>query len=372
MPSLRVGGAEKKIMALLRYLNRDEFAPSLIVQDGCGPLWQDLPCDVHFVDLDKSKMRFTVPSLRQVLRETRPDLIFSPMEHTCVAVALARRFEGLSMPLVFSVESNLRRSLLEVPLAKRWIYRSFYKRFYPDATKVVAVSRGVADLFTTEIPEVKDRIVILPNPVVPDSAEIEKRNKTVDPWLNSEFPVVVACGRLVKAKSFDTLIRAFAKVRERVRARLLILGEGPERPYLEDLVRRCHLRGSVKLPGAVENPFASMKKASVFVLSSQWEGMPGVLIEAMASGAPCVATDCNFGPRELIEHGRNGLLARVGDVESLAEQITLMLQNRELAKNIGAAAKHSVDRYGEAAACLAHEELFHSLLATRRARGALA
>jgi glycosyltransferase involved in cell wall biosynthesis len=368
LPSLRVGGAEKKVISLLQHIDRSRFLPSLIVQTADGPLWQQLPSDVRFVDLDKSQMRFVVPSLAGVLREINPDLVFSPMEHTCVAVALARRVARMNMPLVFSVESNIRRSLREIPARTRWVYRSVYKRFYPQATCVVAVSQGVADLFTKEIPQVKNRIVILPNPVVPERTN-EEEAEPVDPWLESSIPVFLACGRLVKAKGFDTLIRAFADLRQRRNARLLIVGEGPQRRYLEALIRECHLRGSVRLPGYTSSPWRWMEKASAFVLSSRWEGMPGVLIEAMSCGVPCVASDCDFGPRELIEHGRNGLLARADDAHSLAVQMERILNENALAQELGRAAKNSVVRFTEKAACVAHEELFASLLGQQRAEG---
>ena len=147
------------------------------------------------------------------------------------------------------------------------------------------------------------------------------------------------------------------------------MGEGPERPYLEALVRECHLRGSVRLPGYTSSPATWMEKASAFVLSSRWEGMPGVLIEAMSCGVPCVASDCDFGPRELIEHGRNGLLARADDAHSLALQMERILDDNALAKELGRAAKNSVSRYTEKAACVAHEELFASVLHEKRAQG---
>ena len=133
--------------------------------------------------------------------------------------------------------------------------------------------------------------------------------------------MILGVGRLTQAKDFPTLIRAFALVRKKRAARLMILGEGEERPKLEALVRELGLEREVTLPGFVDNPYKYMKRAAVFVLSSKWEGFGNVLVEAMALGTPVVSTDCPSGPAEILENGRWGRLVPVGDVYALAEAI---------------------------------------------------
>ena len=372
MPSLRVGGAEKRTLALLSHLDRTRFAPSLIVQYGDGPLWQDLPPDVPLTDLNAPRMRFVIPEMRAALRKTQPDLVFALIEHTCIAVAMATRAENMRTPLVFSIRSNISRSLGAMSPPMRFAYRAAFKRYFPDAAAIVAVSHGAGEEFARLTPEIRDRISVLPNPVVSPELPAQSRMPPDHLWARSEVPYILACGRLVAEKGFATLIRAFARVREKRNVRLVILGEGPQRNHLETLIKQSHLRGSVLLPGHANHPYPSMANTSAFVLSSRWEGMPGVLIEAMACGAPCIATDCNFGPRELIDHGQNGLLARVDDAQSLAEQLERLLDDKALAVRLGAAAKESVSRFTEAAACAAHEEFFSSLVTSHRCKEASA
>lgn len=370
MPSLRVGGAEKRTLALLSHLDRKAFAPSLIVQHGDGPLWQDLPPDVPLIDLNTPRMRFVIPEMRAALRKTKPDVVFALIEHTCIAVAMAMRAEHPKPPLIFSIRSNVSRSLSGMSLPMRLAYRAAFQRYFPDAAAIVAVSRGAGDEFARLTPAIRDRISVLPSPVIsPDLAE-QSRIAPDHLLARSEVPYILACGRLVSEKGFATLIRAFARVRARRNVRLFILGEGPQRKPLEALIKELHLRGSVAMPGRVNIPYRYMGSAAAFVLSSRWEGMPGVLIEAMACGAPAIATDCKFGPGELIQHGLNGLLAKPDDVNSLEEQIQRVLSDRTLAARLGAAGKASIAPYSEAAACAAHEELFHSLLARPRTCGA--
>jgi glycosyltransferase involved in cell wall biosynthesis len=138
--------------------------------------------------------------------------------------------------------------------------------------------------------------------------------------------VILAAGRLAPQKDYPTLIRAFAALSAGRDLRLIILGEGPERTALESLIQQLGLADRVSLPGFRDNPFAYMSRARLFVLSSAWEGLPGVLIQAMACGTPVVSTDCPSGPREVLADGRYGPLVPVGAVEALAVAMALTLE----------------------------------------------
>ena len=143
-----------------------------------------------------------------------------------------------------------------------------------------------------------------------------------------EPPVFLAVGRLAPQKDFPTLIRAFAQVRARHEARLLILGGGPERAHLQSLVGELGLDGDVGLPGWVTNPYPYMVRSAAFVLSSRWEGLPSVLIEALYCGVPVIATDCPSGPVEILEGGKHGMLVPVGDVDALARGMEAAIDGR--------------------------------------------
>jgi glycosyltransferase involved in cell wall biosynthesis len=149
------------------------------------------------------------------------------------------------------------------------------------------------------------------------------------PWFErGQPPVILGVGRLSPQKGFATLIRAFSQVRQTRLARLLILGEGRERPMLEALVRELGLEQDVKLPGFTTNPYPYMSQASLFVLSSRWEGLPGVLIEALYCGTPVISTDCPSGPREILKGGLYGQLVPVDDVGALAPAIEMALAGK--------------------------------------------
>src|SRR5690606_8901187 len=140
----------------------------------------------------------------------------------------------------------------------------------------------------------------------------------------------------------------FARVRRARPARLVILGEGPERDRLEDLAHDLYVEDDVNLPGFIDNPFAYMARAGVFALSSRFEGLPGVLIQAMACGCPVVSTDCPSGPAEILERERFGPLVPVGDDEALARAILATLDRPPSRERLrGRAKRFTSDRAAE-------------------------
>jgi glycosyltransferase involved in cell wall biosynthesis len=135
-------------------------------------------------------------------------------------------------------------------------------------------------------------------------------------------------GRLQQQKDYPTLLHAFAQVRQTRPVHLLILGEGKERAQLEELIKKLGLEDDVSMPGFVMNPYAYMARASMFVLSSRWEGLPTVLIEALCCGTPVVSTDCPSGPREILKDGQYGQLVPVGEANALAQAIASTLDSK--------------------------------------------
>jgi glycosyltransferase involved in cell wall biosynthesis len=193
------------------------------------------------------------------------------------------------------------------------------KHFYPWADYIIGNSQGVAaDLGKiTGLPA--ERIRVIYNPVVTPELQAKTQAPLQHPWFApGQPPVLLAVGRLTQQKDFPTLIQAFAEVRRHQAARLLILGEGPDRPQLEGLIKTLNLEQDVALFGFVENPYAYMARAALFILSSRWEGLPTVLIEALFCGVPVVATDCPSGPREILAGGQYGALTPMQDVATLA------------------------------------------------------
>ena len=217
--------------------------------------------------------------------------------------------------------------------------------WYRSADAIHKVSRGVAVASAKELGLPLGRIQVVYNPVVTQQI-LEMSCANIDlPWLIKDGrKLIVAAGRHTKQKDFATLIRAFALVQSKTNARLVIMGEGELRSDLERIVAENSLQEVVSLPGFVVNPFAVMKQADLFVLSSAWEGLPNVLIQAMACGTPVVSTDCPSGPAEILESGKWGRLVPVGDIKAIAKAMLDTLTETDHPDVASRAAYFSVGR----------------------------
>jgi glycosyltransferase involved in cell wall biosynthesis len=319
VPSLRGGGAERVMLELAHGFASRGIATDLVLPQAEGPYLSQVRPEVRLVDLQASRVLSSLPGLVGYLRRERPAALLATLTHASLVALWAKRLAQVETRVVVREANTL--SMGKGQSANQRLLPFLARRFYRWADEVVAVSEGVASDLTRTAKLSPERVHVLHNPIVTPELLALARADLDHPWFTAGAPpVVLAVGRLSRQKDFPTLLRAFASRRHRS-ARLMILGEGSERPGLEALVKSLGLTADVALPGFVENPFAYMARAGVFVLSSAWEGMPGVLIQALACGAPVVATDCESGPREVLQDGRVGRLVPVGDASALAQAI---------------------------------------------------
>jgi glycosyltransferase involved in cell wall biosynthesis len=260
----------------------------------------------------------------------------------------ARRLSRLDCRIVVS-EHN--QASGHVGVANPWADRHglpLLRGAYLAADAIVTASIGVADRLAAHTGIPRDRITTVYNPVVAPDLLVKARGPVDHPWFAPGEPqVILGVGRLLPQKDFATLIRAFAGLRSRRPARLVILGAGleSERAALKTLATDLGIAHDVEIPGFAQNPFAYMSRAAVFVLSSRYEGLGNVLIEALACGTPVVSTDCPSGPREILEDGRFGPLVPVGDEVALARAIEEVLDDPSPPERLRArAARFSVER----------------------------
>jgi glycosyltransferase involved in cell wall biosynthesis len=327
LPSLRGGGAERVMVNLARGFVERGLRVDLVLARAEGPYLSQVPKEVRVVDLGARRVLYSLPGLVRYLRRERPQAMLSALNHANIVAIWAKLLARVQTRLVVAEHSTLSRSTENASSVRAKLLPFLIKTFYPYADAVVAVSRGVAEdlVTTTKLP--MEKIKVIYNPVITPELFAKAEEPLDHPWFRpGEPPVVLGVGRLTQPKDFPTLIRAFALVRKERPARLMILGEGEERPKLEALVRELGLEEDVALPGFVENPYKYMKRAAVFVLSSRWEGLPTVLVEALALGIPVVSTDCPSGPREVLEPHEE-LLVPVGDANALARTTLRVLEN---------------------------------------------
>lgn len=328
LPSLAGGGAERAIGIIANGLAMRGVDVTLVLARASGPYLQLVDPAVRVVDLETDSLPRALPRLVRLLRADQPAVLLSAMSHTNVVAALAHRLARSRARLVLSERAHLGSVFEDYRNLRTLATRVLMQLTYPWADQLIAVSRGVAEDLPRHVRVRVDRIVAIYNPVVDDHLRRQMNEAPSHAWLaQPDVPVVLAAGRLIAQKDFATLLRAFAQVRRGRPLRLVILGEGALRESLLELAATLGVPHDVALPGFEANPFAAMRAARVFVLSSRYEGLPGVLIQAMACGARVVSTDCPSGPREVLEAGRWGALVPVGDVAAMAVAITKALDD---------------------------------------------
>jgi glycosyltransferase involved in cell wall biosynthesis len=282
--------------------------------------------EVRLVDIDASPAAFGFPRLLRYLRRENPEvtLSFEPGGH--LMLLAARKLLGGRFRAAASIQNLHSREFgTDIGKARSLRLRSMSLAL-PRMDHVIAVAGRVADDVVENFGVPRDLVEVIYNPILTGDIQ-EKASRSVDhPWFGDcGPPVVVSVGRLTRQKNYPLLLRAFRELTHEREARLVVFGKGEELGRLESLTGTLGLQGSVSFPGFVDNPFAHVARADAFILSSDWEGLPSVLIEALAVGCPVVSTDCPSVPREILADGRFGRLVPMCDPVRLADAIAATL-----------------------------------------------
>ena len=317
LPSLAGGGAQRIFVDLARgLLDRAVDVDIVLVRDE-GELRDSVPRGAEVVRLGGGPVSQAVPKLARYLRTRRPDVVVPAIFHMSLCTLLAARLVRPRVPVVVSHHNQLTLFARHGLHAKDRVVPCLVRAGYPLADGVVAVSEGVAEDLASVTRLPRSAIDVVYNPVDSDRVGAAAAAPVEHPWLaDRAAPVLVAAGRLTAQKDFATLLRALALLDGDVR--LVVLGDGELRPELEGLARDLGVDDRVDLPGFTANPYPSYRAADAFVLSSRWEGLPTVLVEALVLGVPIVATDCPSGPAEILAGGRWGRLVPTRDPEAMA------------------------------------------------------
>lgn len=329
VPTLAFGGVERVMLNLAQGFCERGFDVDVVIPQLEGEFQAYVPREARVVNLRAGRVLASLPKLVRYLRSDRPAAVLTAMEHSSVVAIWARAIARVSTRIVATEHTNLSEVVKHASSPKVRLVPFACRCFLHRADAIVAVSHGVADDLVEHAPKCRDRIQVIHNPIITADILSQAKQPLEHAWFRpGGAPVILGAGRLVQQKDFATLIRAFALVRQQRPARLLILGEGDERQRLEGLATDLGIGQDVSLPGYEQNPYRYMARAALFVLSSAWEGFGNVLVEALAAGAPVVATDCKSGPREILEAVRRGRLVQVGDVEVLAREMLASLDEK--------------------------------------------
>ena len=347
LSDLDPGGAQRTIVNLVKGLPLHRFFASLVVARGSGAARDWLEKEHEIIDLGCARTRDALLPLRRYLAAERPDILFATMVDANIVAALAARLVGHRPHLILR-ETNPHRARNDLGRIRRWAVQWAY----PRADALVALSNGVGRELIADYGLDPARVVTIHNPV--DTESWRRRAETAragaPPWgsFAGKGPVLVAVGRLIRQKGFDLLLRALARCQGAGRqARLVIVGEGPERRALEALAAELGIAERVLLAGFATDPAAWYAHGDLFVLPSRWEGFGHVIVEAMACGLPVVAFDCPYGPIDILGDGEGGVLVPPEDVAALAVTLDRILGDRDRRARLAAAAPHIAERFSQ-------------------------
>ncbi len=318
LPNLRCGGAERVTVNLANGFIKRGYAVDMVLLSAKGEFLVDLLPEVRVIDLKVNRMRgLLFPLIRYILTQ-RPTTFLACMWPLSMIAILACKLSCVDVRLVVVEHTTWSRDIICKSRFKRWQVATSMHYIFPSARDIVTVSQGAADDLARFANLCRDDVKVIYNPVVGESKPDNTSLLPPQNWWLGPHRKVLAVGTLTAIKDYFTLLKAFAQLRQKVDARLLILGEGESRTSLETYIKNLGLEGSVFLPGFIKDPSPYYKQADLHVLSSKGEGLPTVIIEALAAGTPVVSTDCLSGPREILCDGRYGHLVPVGDSAALA------------------------------------------------------
>jgi glycosyltransferase involved in cell wall biosynthesis len=318
------GGAQRTVVNLANGLSQFGVETTLVVARSGGAAQNWLGSDVRLVSLDATRTRYALIGLRRELRRSCPNVLFATIVDANIVAALASIGLRKGMRVILR-ETNSHRARGDI----RGVRRALIGWAYRGADAVVALSSGVRQELLDDYSLLEHKVVTIGNPVNIEALRRARNTEAANPLCFDRKgceSVLIAVGRLTRQKGFDLLIRAFAKLT--LPSKLVILGEGPERDALRSLAQAEGVSDRISMPGFVADPSVWIRYADVFVLSSRWEGFGHVIVEAMAVGVPVVATDCPYGPADIVFHERNGLLVEPDNVFALKAGIELAIADK--------------------------------------------
>ncbi|MEW6676315.1 MAG: glycosyltransferase [Pseudomonadota bacterium] len=320
-------GVDRVLGNLLPAIAEMGYRVDVLGIHGHGPVFENVPSGMSHLHLPVDHVLPALPHLVRYLRRERPHVLLSDKDRVNRTAWLARALAGGSTRLALrqgtTVSINLASRGWWDRTLQTWSMRTLYRR----ADCVLVPSQGAALDLAHYAKLSPEAVRAVPSPIVKADMATRSAEPTAHPWFNDGGPpVILGVGELSSRKDFATLVRAYARLVQRVACRLMILGEGRQRGTLLSLAQELGCGDRVALPGFVPNPYPYMARAAAFALTSRWEGMPVVLLEALALGTPAVACDCPSGPREVLQDGRYGPLVPMGDDVALADAMEGLLR----------------------------------------------
>lgn len=353
--SLQGGGAETVMSSLAKLFSQRGKQIDFLVAKAEGIHLEKVKKHSNLIDLN-SKTRYIVPKLYKYLHEEKPDILLSTQTHINVAAIISAKLNKTKVVVREATTPSL--SYIGKKKYLGYLVKNAYKR----ADKIISVSDGVKQDLIKNFSIKNNLIQTVLNPIISDEFYLKSEETIEHPWYNLGLPIIVAMGRFAKAKDYPTLINAFSLINNECKSKLIILGDTNSDTEVKkkvlSLIAKYQLEDSIDLIGYKPNPFPYLKNASLFILSSTREGLPGALIQAVALNCPVISTDCESGPREILKGGKYGTLVKVGDFKSIALHAIKILRSNPIVKNLD---QSFIKTYSDDGICDSYINLFESI-----------
>lgn len=345
---LSYGGQKRVTVNLANEFDYRGYRTEVICINKKGDLIPDLNDSVEIKELSYNRAHYNIFELSSVIKESNPDYLITSLVYVNLLSIISSHITFKNRVKLIVTEHS---SYPDLNIKYKLLLRAA-GLLYRNTHNVVSVSDSAAERLSNLSGFPLQDIEIIPNPVVSERIREMKEQEPDHEWLNEDVPVVVAAGRLATEKNYSLLIRAIARVAKDIDVRLILLGEGPQRNKLENIVNKLSLDSVISMPGFVKNPYAYMNKADVFVVSSNTETFSMSLVESLACGCSPVTTACGSAPVDILRDGQYGEIVPTNDVGSMAEAIANSINNPVPSKKLNKRAndfsvRKAADQYEE-------------------------
>lgn len=348
LPSLHGGGAERAAVQILNHLPADRWQRSMYLFERSGPYLDEVDSSIELASGPGGGRWAQWNAFRRYVSQTRPQIVVSFLSYFSVLTAVHAAAVGARV--MFNQQTPMTAFLSDgdYPWRRGWrraVFNAATTLGYAAADRIITTSKGVADDLVDSFSVRRSTITVIPNPVDLEAVRAAAREDIAPEFAALwKKPVIVAAGRLAEAKNYPLLIDAMKLLRERVDARLFILGTGEQEASIRARIAERGLDDVVILCGFQKNPWKYIARADVFALSSHYEGFGNVLIEAMANGVPVVAT-ASAGTRDIVRHDVDGLLVQTHHAVTLADALASVLMNQATRQRMSAEAISGAERF---------------------------
>lgn len=352
------GGAARTMLNIINHLDRTKFTPMLVTLDFDYTYESYVREDVQFIKLPVKRLRQGIFPLSKLIRDEKPDLLFSTVPNYNTIAILAKLLSRTKTKLVVREAAYLGGTIKENMKLK------MYGLLYKVSHRVIALSEGVKGNLISRYRVNSAKIDVIYNPIDLTHIQNESQQNIEEQHLFEQpEKTIITAGRLVAEKDHATLLRSFASIDKQLNAHLIILGEGELETQLKQLAKKLGISERISFLGFKQNPYAYIKRANVFALTSTTEGFGHVLVEALALGVPVVSTRCNPGAEEILGEGTYGMLADVGDVEAMTDNLerALMLTDEEK-NNIVTKGENRASQFAAERIVEQYEQVFKNVL----------